>query len=1850
MPRALSHDAAAESDWSRAKVLEIPQAMRNVLLPSPTLDVASFLARSWPQDIEKLVGHKPEKCFLKTIPSESGSCLLERNLPSKEFVDGALACLDQALRDGASSIIDPNYREGRLPLWCLSFWRECREVAAAWKAWSKSAKWLLQHETPIGTQPEITQSRRNLESLPWNEITKIKGAATNMRTIEFAKVLSNTLLTTTLVDVLVNIIASHVQSDGLLSETFEVVDLLFMHYIEKAESPESYQKRSCPYLHRLEKKLRAKQKILIYPLHIPKRVHFISSEVNFVERTISYGDSVPERQQKLPLALNKVQWWLSARFEGPFKSTGCSLDHRVQLDGHSCGICSPNMIAHRVGYDPLWTPTQAPYERAKWFNRLVAAHSISLGRATVDIHDEPRMAATAAPRAMAHLLNEHTIVAPSLSSTAETSPIYPSSPAPPINVDAYSDEDSVHGDAEHHDTVGESLDDDVDIPPVSEYASSSGYSESEAESIDERESSMLPEDVVELEAREKSHPRTPATETRATQMYGMTSSSTKVSGSKSSRIEDLLKRSIEEVEGSSGDEESDSESRAKCPRIDRPATASAARGVVGISNSTLATRALNKSVDNGTFVKSPTKWQTFITKIRELDEDAEFDIEGDPRKVRHSSCQRAQKMEEPYHINVFCRHVKTCSGPTKKVKQKMAPTGVPSVSTFFGKLSTPRSTLKPAAILTVPCPGLDSQNTPSLQRAKLEAYILRTPVAGAGGPSLDSLTKVMYPMREFTSLTDREKRDVRAAQRVRHRWRIFSDEHKVYASACSQDVRMRKGQKPVPPCSECEALLSDKSFKNALAVTTKPPENLKFTPKALASRATIEKYGRMSGLEAIIDAHEKNPRNPCILYAKNVLDGHYKDGAEEVFVQLVEAMVTKQDKIERGVGLQNFKYGPGLKELSHLIQIQSPRVYQSLRKIFPLPTARNLQANRAREPKFPIGIQERSFELVVEHLRKLDYDGPVGLACDDTKLTPAFRPYYDSTTKNHYLLGSTSKPMVLADPDQLSKAIEDGNLKKATKIRLWCLQVPLPGIPTIIVAGLGIDDSLSAEDLLELLIDILIDGLLARNIWVCNYAADGSATERKLQRLLAAMATGMRITHIRHPGKGRPPIALKIPLFGTTGQPVVMVQDSKHAAKTFRNNAFSGAKLLVLGNHVVHYHQFRLIAFGDGPLYRRDVEKMDRQDDGAATRLGSADTLDWLVKSDSPDLIGPVIYLFVFYELIDAYQSRTMKHIDRAHIALRALFFMEMWEEFLKTAGYPKGKHMLSPEACDITRTLIHGLLSLIVVYRDLDGVYPLLPWLLTTEVCEHVFGLCRQIVKDFTELDWLFMIPKLFIRLREHAFFGKFSDGKERASGYSHTYTDNRDVDLSVLSTYPSDDDLSDVAVPAYTEAESLWDLLGAAPSSHMPSVSSWFAESENHGSDAGADDSDDETSEDSCVGDWNAPAIAVSEVEEIQEYLDKMETFTLKSFQEEDAFNELALASISLNIADDVVIHELPEPTDDEKVAAYAEDRLTVSNSRRSVHLPPINMDTGSSRLDLSVNPSDAAQSHMISFEKLIALRRAHQTKQAATGTRKSASQADILPDDPKSVLSAKKLESQRSEKRRLIKEFAEVIKKYEVRGASTGTDRKNRWQGKPAAGNAANAADAAKLRSKKAMKKRANAYSKYGYGADFSHAGISSARELTHAGGDSSNASNEWGFVVFKEKVMLARILSIYKRTGDKNATHGWTPAVSAITSVSYLPVQVFEHHNGRIFRAVPQALYALQVKQFALLPSAFFVIVTDHTPSRVVHTENMQVSIADASQYHKLASAQQTINLVIKNINSRPRQGKEAESENEESDED
>lgn len=364
----------------------------------------------------------------------------------------------------------------------------------------------------------------------------------------------------------------------------------------------------------------------------------------------------------------------------------------------------------------------------------------------------------------------------------------------------------------------------------------------------------------------------------------------------------------------------------------------------------------------------------------------------------------------------------------------------------------------------------------------------------------------------------------------------------------------------------------------------------------------------------------------------------------------------------------------------------------------------------------------------------------------------------------------------------------------------------------MIVAAEAIPDNLSVSILYPKSRDV-IEGLKRHGVNIVSYACDGTQVERNIQDALVSNAKSTISIKVPDPDpEEHDDHVIHIPMFGPgPGSPVVMVQDSKHALKTFRNNLFSGARALVLGNHISMYSQVWMIAFGDppGPIYRRDVEKMDRQDDNAATRLFAAETLDFIAKHH-PACLGLVVYLFVMGEVVDAYQGRTLSHSERIKMVLRCRYFLRLWKRFLRAAGYTE-KYCISREAQDIIEKLIDGLLALIHVYRDhFQGEYPLLLWLHATELCEHIFAECRKLIKDFTHLNFLFMTVRIHVLVHAAAMFSQGTDPKARAMGYSHSYVDPETAELKSLATFPTDDEIEAIAEQAWEEAIALLDLLG--------------------------------------------------------------------------------------------------------------------------------------------------------------------------------------------------------------------------------------------------------------------------------------------------------------------------------------------------------------------------------------------------------------------------------------------------------
>ena len=109
-----------------------------------------------------------------------------------------------------------------------------------------------------------------------------------------------------------------------------------------------------------------------------------------------------------------------------------------------------------------------------------------------------------------------------------------------------------------------------------------------------------------------------------------------------------------------------------------------------------------------------------------------------------------------------------------------------------------------------------------------------------------------------------------------------------------------------------------------------------------------------------------------------------------------------------------------------------------------------------------------------------------------------------------------------------------------------------------------------------------------------------------------------------------------------------------------------------------------------------------------------------------------------------------------------------------------------------------------------------------------------------------------------------------------------------------------------------------------------------------------------------------------------------------------------------------------------------------------------------DKPTNPFDMNNSDLsaLSFDKLVNLRRQHQTRQAATSirTKTTSRRQQVQKQVP-------------TERQLLLQRLNEVVKEQQEKGTGTGAERGLRWRADaPAAGNATNAAEAAETQHKK------------------------------------------------------------------------------------------------------------------------------------------------------------------------------------------
>lgn len=160
--------------------------------------------------------------------------------------------------------------------------------------------------------------------------------------------------------------------------------------------------------------------------------------------------------------------------------------------------------------------------------------------------------------------------------------------------------------------------------------------------------------------------------------------------------------------------------------------------------------------------------------------------------------------------------------------------------------------------------------------------------------------------------------------------------------------------------------------------------------------------------------------------------------------------------------------------------------------------------------------------------------------------------------------------------------------------------------------------------------------------------ADGAASELAAQALMDEEQSEEPPLVYEYPLYG---ILLRAPVFKKTG-PLISVTDPPHARKTCRNQPQYGTHTASLGVGFLVNHSFvDLYVTGKSGLVIRDVDNVDKQDDGAARRMFHSQTLSAaadLTDSNNfkirPGCEGVFVYLFVMGKYRPSYVSRRNFH------------------------------------------------------------------------------------------------------------------------------------------------------------------------------------------------------------------------------------------------------------------------------------------------------------------------------------------------------------------------------------------------------------------------------------------------------------------------------------------------------------------------------------------------------------------------------------------------------------------------------
>jgi len=271
----------------RSKVIQIPSAYISNI-PNKQLSIIDLLKYPLLSQASVLILQKGSSSYSNEMPNENLECLLTRPIPPKAWLQALEAALGQAWFDGKRSIIDPRFKQSRLPLWVLSYWKEMSEVLEQRARWKKAEEWLRRWGESGDLLEEADRVREMLASLDWGSAVSALGATCPKHNL--THLLSDDWIDDEIMNMTMHDLAARVHLDPDLSKTTIVANLALQNDIHKAFESKDYSKKNVGLLYRYTELFKSgKRKHLYFPTHVDGN-HWVPMLIDFEVKTIRYGN------------------------------------------------------------------------------------------------------------------------------------------------------------------------------------------------------------------------------------------------------------------------------------------------------------------------------------------------------------------------------------------------------------------------------------------------------------------------------------------------------------------------------------------------------------------------------------------------------------------------------------------------------------------------------------------------------------------------------------------------------------------------------------------------------------------------------------------------------------------------------------------------------------------------------------------------------------------------------------------------------------------------------------------------------------------------------------------------------------------------------------------------------------------------------------------------------------------------------------------------------------------------------------------------------------------------------------------------------------------------------------------------------------------------------------------------------------------------------------------------------------------------------------------------------------------------------------------------------------------------